>query len=76
MLESMCQGGFLSKNHIVTRKFLKDLVEKTIQWETIRDDGLSSRISSAKASMHLVSNLSHIQSMFVALENEIKRLTI
>ena len=30
MLESMCQGGFLSKIATAAREFLEDLAEKTI----------------------------------------------
>jgi len=48
MLESMCQGGFLSKNSTSTWEFLEDLTAKTIQWKTTRDESLSSRIASAK----------------------------
>ena len=38
MLESLCQGGFLSKNPTAAWEFLEDLAEKTMQWETTRDD--------------------------------------
>ena len=31
MIESMCQGGFLSKNPTVAWEFLDDLAEKTMQ---------------------------------------------
>ena len=48
MLESMCQGGFLSKSPIAAWEFLEDLAEKTMQWETTRDDSLSSSIARAK----------------------------
>ena len=65
----MCQGGFLSKSPTATWEFLEDLAEKTMQWETTRDDSLSSRICSAKGGMHSVSNLSHIESRLAALEN-------
>ena len=57
MLESMCQGGFLSKSPTVAWKFLEDVAEKTMQWETTRDDSLSARIASAKGAMHVVSDL-------------------
>ena len=56
MLESMCQGGFLSKSPTVAWKFLEDVAEKTMQWETTRDDSLSARIASAKGAMHVVSD--------------------
>ena len=45
-------------------------------WETTRDDSLSSRIASAKQGMHLVLDLSHIESRFTALENQLKVFTI
>ena len=66
MLDFMCQGGFLSKNPTAIWKFLEDLAKKIMQWETTRDDSLSSRITSAKGGMHAVADLSH---MFVTLEN-------
>jgi len=31
MVESMCQGGFLSKSAKITWKFLEDLAKKTMQ---------------------------------------------
>ena len=31
MVESMCQGGFLSKNPTAAWEFLEDLAEKTMQ---------------------------------------------
>ena len=48
----MCQGGFLSKNPTAAWEFLEDLAEKTLPWETTRDDSLSSRIANAKGGMH------------------------
>jgi len=69
MLESMCQGGFLSKIPIATWDFLEDLAKKTMQWQTTKDDSLSSRIASAKKCMYTVSDLSHVKSRFIALEN-------
>ena len=76
MLESMCQGRFLSKSPNTARKFLEDLAEKTMQWETTRDDSLSFRIASGKGGMHAVFDLSHIESRFTALENQLKGLII
>jgi len=69
MLESTCQGGFLSKSPIAAWEFLEDLAEETMQWETTRDDSLSSRIATAKGGLHVVSDLSHIEPRFIALEN-------
>ena len=43
----MCQGGFLSKSPTATWEFLEDLGEKTMQWQTTRDDSLSSRTANA-----------------------------
>jgi len=65
MLESICQGGFLSKIAIVAYEFLEDLSEKTMKWETTRNDSLSSRIDSAKGVMHAASYLNHIEFRFI-----------
>ena len=45
MVESMCQGGFLSKSATAAWEFLEDLAERIMQWETARDDSLSSRVT-------------------------------
>ena len=76
MLESMREGGFLSKNSTTASEFSKDLAKKTMQGGTTRDDSLSSRIANDKGSMHVVLDLSHIKSRFTALETQLKRLTI
>ena len=68
MLEFTSQGGFLSKHSTTTWEFLEDIAERTMQWETTRDDSLRSRIISAKGGMHVVSDLSHIEYRFTALE--------
>jgi len=72
----MCQGGFLSKSLTPPWESLEDLAEKTMQWQTTRDDSLSSRIISAKGDMHAVFDLSHIDSRFIGLENQLKGSTI
>jgi len=72
MVESMCQDGFLSKSPTAAWEFLEDLAEKIMQWETTRDDSLSSRIASAKGGLHAVSDWSHIESRFTALEKPVK----
>jgi len=76
MLKYMCRDGFSSKNPIVAWKFLEDLVEKIMRWETTRYDSLRYRIISAKGDMHAILNSSHIESTFAALENQLKELTI
>ena len=76
MLESVYQGGFLSKSPTTAWEFLEELAKKTMQWETTRDNSLSSKIASAKGGLHAVSDLSHIESRFIALENQLKGLTI
>jgi len=48
MLEPMCQGEFLSKSPTAAWEFFENLAEKTIQWETTRDDSVSAIIASAK----------------------------
>ena len=47
-----------------------------MQQETTRDDSLSSTITSSKGDMHAVSDFSQIESRFIALENQLKGLTI
>jgi len=74
MLESMCQGGFLSKSAHAAWEFLEDLAEKTMQWETVRDDSLSSRL--VRGGMHVVSDVSHLESKIAVLENMLKGLLV
>jgi len=69
----MCQGGFLSKNPTTAWEFLEDLAEKTMQWETARDDSLSSRL--VRSGLHLVSDVSHLESKIAVLENMLKGLS-
>ena len=73
MVESMCQGGFLSKSTTNAWEFLEDLAEKTMQWETAWDDSLSSRI--ARGGLHSVSNVSRLEYKVATLENMLKGLT-
>jgi len=73
MVESMCQGGFLSKSVVAVWEFLEDLAEKTMQWKTARNDSLSSRIS--RGGLHFISNISHLKSKIVVLENMLKGLS-
>jgi len=69
----MRQGGFLSKNPITASEFLEDLAEKTLQWETTRDDNQSSRF--ARGGLHSVSDVSHSESKIVVFENMLKGLS-
>ena len=46
MLEAMCQAGFLNKSETKAWDFLEELAEKTLQWETTRDESLGNRINS------------------------------
>jgi len=73
MVESLCQGGFLSKSATIAWEFLEDLAEKTIQWETAHDDNLCSRIVSS--GLHSVSNVSNLESKIATLENMLKGLS-
>ena len=73
MVESMCQGGFLSKSVTDAWEFLEDLAEKTMQWKTARDDSLGSKI--IRGGLHSVSDMSHLESKVAALENMLKGLT-
>ena len=45
-----------------------------MQWETARDDGLSSRF--ARGGTHSISDISHLESKIVVLENMLKGLSI
>ena len=74
MVESMCQGGFLSKNPIATWEFLEDLAKKTMQWKTASDDNQNSRF--ARDCLHSVSDVSHLESMIAVLENMLKGLSL
>ena len=47
-----------------------------MQWETIRDDNLNSRYSGASGGVYVVSDLSRLESRFIALENMIKGLVL
>ena len=54
-----------------------------MQWETVSNDSLSSRIANNNGGMHAVSELSHIESTFTTLEitfttleNQLQGLTI
>ena len=53
---------------------LEDLAEKTIYWETTRDDSLSYRL--VRGGMHVVSNVSHLESKIAVLENMLKGLSV
>ena len=72
----MSQGVFLPKSPSDAREFLEDLVKKTMQWETIRDDSLNFGYSGAMEGMHAVSDLSHLEFRFAALENMMKGLVL
>ena len=37
-IETMCQGNFTNKSDGEAWAFLEDMAEKTMQWETIRED--------------------------------------
>ena len=76
MVESMWQGGFLCTSFSNAWEFLEDLAEKTMKWETTKDDNVHSRYSGTRGSIHTVFDLSHLKSQFVALEKMIKRLVL
>ena len=73
MVESICQGVFLSKSATAAWKFLEDLAEKTMQCKTACDDSLSYRI--ARGGLHSVFDISHLESKIAALENMLKGLS-
>ena len=68
MVELMCQCEFISISPSTTWEFLKVLAEKTMKWKIIRDESLNSSYDGAKGGMHVVSDVSHPESSFVALE--------
>ena len=73
MLESMCQGDFLSKSATIAWELLEDLDEKTMQWETARDDSLSSRFT--RGELHSISDVSHLEYKIVVLKNLLNGLS-
>ena len=66
-------GGFLRALPLLGN-FLEDSAKKTMQWETAKDDSLSSRL--ARGGIHAVSNVSHLESKIVVLENILKALSV
>ena len=69
MVESMCQGGFLKKSETKIWDFWEELVAKTLQWETARDEGLGARINSQKGGVYAVANTIYIDTRFATLKN-------
>jgi len=47
-----------------------------MQWETIVDDSLNSRYSGPRGGMHVVSDLSQLETRFNTFENKIKGLLL
>ena len=76
MVESICQGGFLNKIEIGAWHFLEELAEKTLQWESTRDESLGARINSQRGGCHVVADTAHIDTRFAALENMLKGLLL
>jgi len=70
IVESMCQGGFLSKSATGAWEFLEDLAEKTMQWESARDNSLKSRIT--RGGLHSISDVSHLESKIAILKKHVK----
>jgi len=64
MVDFMCQGGFLNKSEIEAWDFLKKLAEKTLQWETTRDESLGVRINSQRGGIHAMTNTTYIDTKF------------
>jgi len=50
----------LNKSETKVWYFLEKLVEKTLQWETTRDESLGVRINSQKGGIHIVPNSTYI----------------
>ena len=68
MVEFMCQGEFLKKSEIESWKFLEELVEKILLWETTRDKSLGARISSKKGGIHAIMNTTYINTFLAAIK--------
>ena len=72
MAESICQGSFLNKCETKAWDFLEELAEKTLQWETTRDESLGARINSQKGRVHTRANTTCIDTRFAALKNMLR----
>ena len=53
MLEFMCQGAFMKKNENDAWKFLGELVEKIMQWESTKDQ-LIDKPTPSKCGIHSI----------------------
>ena len=73
MVVSIYQDDFLSKSVTAIREFLENLVEKIMQWETTRNDNISSRY--VRGGLYSVSNVSYLGSNIAVLENILKGLS-
>jgi len=67
-------GNVLSKSATTAWEFLEDLAKKTMQWETVRDDSLSSRLT--EGGIHAATDVSHLESKIAILENMFKGLSV
>ena len=67
-------GGLLPKIATDAWKFLKDLSEKTIQWETAKDDSFSFKL--IRRGIYAVSDVNNLESNIVVLEKMIKGLLV
>ena len=68
--------GFLNKSETEAWEFLEELEEKTLQWETTRDESLGSRINHQKGGIHAIADTTYIETRFAALENMLKGLVL
>jgi len=75
MLESMLQGGFLFKNSTATWEFLEEL-EKKKKYSGKPLEMTKFYNCQCQGGMFVVSDLSHLESRFTALKNQLKGLTI
>jgi len=56
--------------------FLEKLAEKTMQWQTIRDESLGARINRQIGSILAVADTTYIYTRFVVVENMLKVIVL
>jgi len=76
MVEFMCLGGFLNKSETEAWEFLEEVMEKTLQWKTTRDESLGSKINNQRGGIYTVADTTYIDTRFAAIENMLKGLVM
>ncbi|PKA55602.1 hypothetical protein AXF42_Ash006804 [Apostasia shenzhenica] len=76
MVESICQGEFLAKNVDEAWDFLEELADKSLQWETTREQpSLASKISS-KGGIYTVPETQLLEAKIAAIDQQLRSLNI